>query len=752
MRATDNDGIEVMRRKTLVVLIAALGGAAGQALAAKQPAGGAPVNDDRIDSVLVTATRSETRIEDIPLHTTLVTPEQIENAPARTLDQLLRNVSGFNFSGVPAAISDPTGQQTKMRGLGNSKVLVLLDGVPVHDPFYMTTQWYKVPLSTIDRVEVVRGGNSSLWGSMAVAGVVNIISKRPVDDTGQLSLSFGSQGTRNIALNKNWAVNDALGFNLAADYYHTDGYQTTPAEYRWRFPDKDPVRAVNKNIQLTTFFRPSAALRGYLRLGYHVQDQDISYRYGNNVQKSPDIAANLSWDLDDSRRLDANAWAQWVRFNKYNGNTCYYQGAGVCLNSNSAALTPAKVNDEVVEFYSQYGAQRYREQGASLVFDQRLNDVLRSVQLGADYRGLAARDAEDFYTNPRDPLAPQGNFNSSTYGRGAQTFLGAFAQARLQPVEPLEITLSARYDYWRMTDRANTRTTAAGIDSGGELPDTSESAFNPSVALRYTLTEHWLARGAAYKAFRAPGFNNLTRTYGTGNSTTIANPDLKPEHLTGWELGTDYQRGPLALGLTYFRYDIEDMIATYTVTPARAPAQVQLICGGAALPGCSGSAKYYSNDQDGRAEGVELTASWTLNEQLSVGGFYTYTETYLTDHGAMVTDPLHVQLVAVPKNVASLHATWKPLARLRAYAELRYIGSMLLDTTSLNNTVRFEQGAVTVFNVSADYAFTDTLSGFASVVNLFDREYSENAYNYNQPYNRTLSMPRAYTAGIRLRF
>jgi len=90
----------------------------------------------------------------MPLHTTIVSQEDIRKSASQTLDQILRDVPGLAFTGVPAAQTDPTGHQTKMRGLGNAKVLVLLDGIPIHDPFYLTTQWYKVPLSGIKRVEV----------------------------------------------------------------------------------------------------------------------------------------------------------------------------------------------------------------------------------------------------------------------------------------------------------------------------------------------------------------------------------------------------------------------------------------------------------------------------------------------------------------------------------------------------------------------------------------------------------------------
>lgn len=92
-----------------------------------------------LETVTISASRSETKVEEMPLHTTVIARDEIERSPAQPLDQLLRGVPGMNFSGVPASQSDPTGHQTKMRGLGNAKVLVLLDGAPIHDPFYMTT-------------------------------------------------------------------------------------------------------------------------------------------------------------------------------------------------------------------------------------------------------------------------------------------------------------------------------------------------------------------------------------------------------------------------------------------------------------------------------------------------------------------------------------------------------------------------------------------------------------------------------------
>ena len=133
----------------------------------------------KLPEITVSASRNESYLADMTTHTTIITIAEIQNSPAQSLDQFLKTIPGFNFSGAPTYLSDPTGTQTKIRGLGNAKVLVLLDGIPILDPFYLTTQWFRVPMSGIERIEIIRGGDSSLWGSMAVGGVVNVITKTP---------------------------------------------------------------------------------------------------------------------------------------------------------------------------------------------------------------------------------------------------------------------------------------------------------------------------------------------------------------------------------------------------------------------------------------------------------------------------------------------------------------------------------------------------------------------------------------------
>ena len=165
-----------------------------------------------VTEIYVDASRSSTKLESMPVFTTLITQEDIKKSPALTLDQLLRNISSVNLSGAPYYVSDPTGTSLKMRGLANAKVLMMLDGIPIQDPFYSTIQWFKVPLASIDRVEVVRGGGSALWGNLAVAGVINIISKKPEGAGGEVSASIGNMSTQNLYAAKNLQVSEDLKY------------------------------------------------------------------------------------------------------------------------------------------------------------------------------------------------------------------------------------------------------------------------------------------------------------------------------------------------------------------------------------------------------------------------------------------------------------------------------------------------------------------------------------------------------------
>ena len=151
-----------------------------------------PNYDQKLNDMVVNATRSDTPLDQMSLNTTILTKEVLESSPDQTIDQVLKNVPGVFLNDVPYYQKDPTGQSINVRGLGYGRTLVLIDGLPANDAFYGTVQWNLVPMSSIESVEFVRGGVSSLYGNYGLGGVININTKTPKNSSQDVSASYGT--------------------------------------------------------------------------------------------------------------------------------------------------------------------------------------------------------------------------------------------------------------------------------------------------------------------------------------------------------------------------------------------------------------------------------------------------------------------------------------------------------------------------------------------------------------------------------
>jgi len=177
------------------------------------------------DSITVTATKTKSRLADTPASVVVVSRETIESSAAATVDDALRQVPGFTlFRRAGSRTANPTTQGVSLRGLGASgasRALVLDDGVPLNDPFGGWIYWGRVPRVAIERVEIVRGGASDLYGSGAMGGVVQFI--RRVDDAISAEVGYGQQSTADgqlYAATKRGEWRAAV----AADVFDTAGY------------------------------------------------------------------------------------------------------------------------------------------------------------------------------------------------------------------------------------------------------------------------------------------------------------------------------------------------------------------------------------------------------------------------------------------------------------------------------------------------------------------------------------------------
>jgi len=695
--------------------------------------------------IVVSASRDDATLAEIPQSTTIVTRQEIEASPAQSLDQLLRDVAGFNLSSIPAAAKDPTGQSLGMRGLGNVSVLVLLDGIPIMDPFYGTVQWYKVPLSHIDHVEVVRGG-SVVWGNMAVGGVVNLISRTPTDNRTTVATRYGSFGTKELALSQDLAVSEALGLNLSVNRTDFHGYPSTPAAYRWRFPGKGTVWTRETHVQMTAYLHPSSDLQGSLRLGYHVNDEHTGYAYGHAKQTSPDFAANLTKQLDDKHSVSLSAWGQEVSFDKYNGASCYWQSSGGCarLSSSMTALPAELETAPVQQYYTQHGDQAYHETGFSATYSQDIGGIWRDFQAGVDYRRLSGSDREWIYNAPTALGASAGPVAATLAGRGTQVYGGVFVQTRIVPTEALMITLAARGDRYS-SDISSAQGGNKALHGG-----TRQTRFDPSVSARYFVNDNLALRASANRTFRGPGLNNTLRSYGSPSSTpSIANPGLVPQDMQEREIGLDYENGGLNLSATYFHYSIRNAILSTTRPVSDAPSAYQQALCRDFLAGSAGTqCNFYGNAGNQRSQGVELIGSYRVSPRVDVSGSFTYTDAVLTRTSTSM--PVGEQIVGIPKVTASAGVAWRPTDKLKIVTRARYIGRMNYYSSTAFGT--HAQGSNTVFDLSLRYRLTPAIDVTLAVNNVFDRTYTDNSWTYGQPYTQTLSPPRTAYAGVQATF
>src|SRR5436189_4069508 len=222
------------------------------------------------DSITVTATRTKTRLADTPASVVVLDRSAIASAP--TLDDALRQVPGFAlFRRTGSRTANPTSQGVSLRGVGASgasRALVLDDGVPLNDAFGGWVYWGRVPRAALDRVEVLRGGASDLYGSSAMGGVVQFIRR---DSGVSFDASAGSQRTATASL---FAAHRSGAWHgtVAADVLRTDGYVLVSEEQRGLVDTNANARHAAVDATIERAFGESA--RAFLRGSHYAESRE----------------------------------------------------------------------------------------------------------------------------------------------------------------------------------------------------------------------------------------------------------------------------------------------------------------------------------------------------------------------------------------------------------------------------------------------------------------------------------------------
>jgi iron complex outermembrane recepter protein len=731
-----------------------------------------PDYNQKLSEVIVNASRTDTPLDRMTMNTTVMTQEVLELAPDQTPDQILKNTPSVFLNDTPYYEKDPTGQSINMRGLGNARSLVLIDGVPALDPFYNTVQWNQVPMSSIESIEVVRGGVSSLWGNYGMGGVININTKNISNSKNEASVSYGAFGTGNVAVSKDLAVNDALKLRFSADYFNTEGYvnpatispatlwgktKTLPnvatAQQAPLQPGMSNASAQNSNMRMQGNMKFSQDTDGFFRAGYSTMaDLSSGYSFATNLIQTTNIAGGTSTKLDVDKKIIVSGFYQNEIFNKQNGATTNPSG--------TTAGTPTS---------TPYISSTYQDPstsgGASASFNHDLrNSVIEQYIVGIDLRQINASNfANSIATancgsgvgtscsasagTPNPQYLGQTNVGVA-YAKATQNFSGLMGQIKSNTNVPFQTTLSARVDQYTSNVPIYYVAGANGYNpSYTNAQVVKQTKLSPNLGLLYQLSKGWNLRASAYQAFHAPGMNNMLRSYGSpGKSYSFANPNLTPENMTGYEAGTDYRWNSGFVQITGFNNFIKN--AVYGATLSQSSAAYLAFCPVGSV--CNGtSASSYSNNQNTQSQGLEFQAHHDINSQWATDASYTYTRAFVTWNATSVDaslNPLRTQLGGTPQNMGYAGLTYYPLPKASLSANVRYIGNSWMDPAH-----SLPVPAYAVIGMRANYELTQDVSLYASVVNLFNRQYiTFNSGTSQSSY--TMGMPQAITIGGRFIF
>src|ERR1700678_2460557 len=501
--------------------------------------------------VQVTANRASTLLADVPVSDVELTREDLQDTPALTLDDALRQVPGFSlFRRSGSRVANPTTQGVSLRGLGAngaSRALVLQDGIPLNDPFGGWVYWDRMPAESVSTVEIAQEGASSLYGSDALGGVVQLISRPPEPAGISIETSYGNQNTPDLSL---WAGGQKGEWEstFAGEVFNTDGYILTPE------PDRGPVDT---------------------RAGSEHGTADLMV--GRKIGENSEIFARGSY-LDETRqngtplqtndtKLDQGSLGANLQLGSFGALTLRFYADVQTYHQGFSSVTSLITNRDTE---TQTDLQTVPSQGVggSAVWSKQIGKRQTIVAGFDDHEEIGASHDIQFTAG-----VPSGNQSSG----GRERTVGFFGEDLVQIAPRWLLSLSARVDHWSNYDASTFRVPiGAGVPSDVEFADRSQNAFSPRATLRHQINSHISWDASVYRAFRAPSLNELYRSFRQGSTLTNSNAALTAEHLTGGETGiavNTLQRRLVFHG-TFFYNQIVDPVANVTCTAVAAPIPI----------------------------------------------------------------------------------------------------------------------------------------------------------------------------------
>jgi outer membrane receptor protein involved in Fe transport len=682
-----------------------------------------------LETVTVTPTRTEQRLGDIPASVSVVTSEEIAASPALVADDVLRQSPTFSlFRRTSSLVAQPTTQGVSLRGLGpsgQSRTLVMLDGIPFNDPFGGWVYWTRVPLDSVDRIEMTDGPTSSLYGNYAMGGVINIITARPTRGLLDLKTQYGTEGSPKfdfLAADR-W---DHLGALVEGSFFKTDGFPiVAPIE---RGPIDNNADVAYSNISAKVEYAPSDKFNAFVRGGYFSENRNNGKVGELNDTRWTTVNGGVRSRLKDGSDLQGRVYLDMSR-----------------AHFNFLAVSNPATTRNLVRLATDQNVPT-NAFGTTVAWNKVLNSK-NVLSAGGDWRWIDGDSQEGAYVAavPQviiPPVTIASTLSVNRISGGTQQLSGAFVQDIFTPTDKLIVTLSARLDHWRNYDGHNLESSAITglptINNRPNIPERSDTVVSPRGAVMYHVTDRVSVWGAANSGFRAPTLTELYRQFSVGAITTRPNDQLGPESLVGGEAGvTVAPASNVTARLTWFNNYIDDPVLNVTLNATTAQKQ---------------------NLGQTRIRGVQTDVEYRIGSFWRVTGAYVYDQAKVTDGGVANAALVGKYVPQVPLHRGSFQVAYSN----PRYATVAFSMQALSLQYNDDQNVQFipaptlAQAGYTSFTGPglpgyASYDFTILrdvgryLQVFYGVQNMFDK------VSFVQTNPSTTGTPRLMNFGVRVR-
>ncbi len=625
----------------------------------------APVQTEQI---VITAGKREQSLEEVPVSISIMDAKELETRNSLTIEDGLRYVPGVNITGSQVNIRGSSGYS---RGAG-SRVLLLVDGIPLLPGDTGESNLETIPVGQVDRIEVIKGASSALYGSSALGGVINVITK-PISEIPETRVrTYG--GFYEKPTYDRWSWTDKTRFFDGQLISHSRafgnvgvvGYFSRQANESYRVNDYQ--HRYNGYLKMKADLSPTDALTFHAGLLHQEGGQFLYWRDINSPLVPPDSQLT---DYVKSTRFFAG-----VLYNHILSDNSLYTIKGIWFHNNWGYSNTSK-------------SITYWHPSRSDVF--RL-DVQSTLILDRQHTFTFGIDANLDRVNAG---GEQGLFGNRSGGGAA-----AYAQDEIKLVDNLTLTIGARYDFQEFALLAGS------------------SQLNPKAALVYTPIEGTILRSSFGRGFRVPSVAETFTSGGTVDVQAVPNLDLKPERSYSYELGISQALDAFGMfDFALFRSDYHNLIE---VTPEVSASNKLVV--------------KWRNITEARVQGIEAGLRLGfLGGGLLCNFGYTYVDAQdRSVNDFLQYRPRHVLYSSASAQVDVFRAT----ADFRFVSRIDRIGDLLVEYGIIHDGDERRDIFVADFRLGADLSSLGVpLSLSFNVNNAFQYNYVELIGNLMPPRN-----------------